>query len=671
MCPWVCMGTENKEYQDELKQMSLNIAQRENDFLHDLQSNEKLLRLQEEYFVSSNYVEFILAACLLEYRNVYYVPRTLVEAIPNFGYLRKQIEGDNNNTFIVVMSENDSMHCNVAANLLAMCGSTVFVIANPIQCPVNHRINMDDSVRICVENMQEYNGIKILYPLEILLEEVSLGDNRAELIDYITKEYTENDFATVLCSGELMDNLCEFPLLRKRMERLDNFVSEEMEKNLSFAWCGNYLTYISMIYEFDVEEAINSPAECDFSIVIPARNSSDSLRYTLKTCLGIQYRGEYEIVISDNSTNGSMDIYNLVRELNDDRIKYYKTPRNLHLPKSFEYAFLKAKGEFILSIGSDDGMLPWSLDVIKNVIEQYPEEEIISWDRAFYVWPGCNGGQQNQFIVPRKYEKGVIDIKKINCKDILAMVLQDKSFMYIMPTLYINSGFKRSYFKTLMEKTGRLWDGICQDLYMGVITISIKDEILSVEYPLTIAGMTNLSQGKIANEGCRNAEEMSRSINELKIIHNIGGFSKSRIERLMPEIGSDVSSLYNCLLRAVARGIIPELYLEKVFDWKKMFIECIRMMKKDDMAYDKNVHYIRYTAAKHGKDFLRWFDEEIYPVLMKPEEIVNNTQKAEIKRSYDTGIQEDGSLVVDASEHGVENIYDAVLLFQRITGLGE
>lgn len=61
--------------------------------------------------------------------------------------------------------------------------------------------------------------------------------------------------------------------------------------------------------------------------------------------------------------------------------------------------------------------------------------------------------------------------------------------------LYINSGFKRSYMKTLLEKTGRLWDGICQDIYMSIVNILINDHILNIRYPLTIAGMTGRSIG--------------------------------------------------------------------------------------------------------------------------------------------------------------------------------
>ena len=51
--------------------------------------------------------------------------------------------------------------------------------------------------------------------------------------------------------------------------------------------------------------------------------------------------------------------------------------------------------------------------------------------------------------------------------------------------------------------------------------------------------------------------------------NNIGGFSMSSIERFVPQLGTDVSSLYNSLLRAVARGVFPEEYLTNLLILKK------------------------------------------------------------------------------------------------------
>ena len=150
----------------------------------------------------------------------------------------------------------------------------------------------------------------------------------------------------------------------------------------------------------------------------------------------------------------------MVQEFKDEHVKYFRTPRELHLPKSFEYAFLQASGDYILSIGSDDALLPWTLEVLDEVANRYPEEEVIYWERGFYAWPGFNGGQENQFIIPRRYQKGQYGEQYINTASFLTAALKQPAYMYAMPLLYINSMFRRSYFDTLLAHTGRLWDGI-------------------------------------------------------------------------------------------------------------------------------------------------------------------------------------------------------------------
>ena len=49
--------------------------------------------------------------------------------------------------------------------------------------------------------------------------------------------------------------------------------------------------------------------------------------------------------------------------------------------------------------------MPYTLTEINKIMEKYPEEDIIQWERGFYAWPGFNDGQQNEFVIPRKYNK--------------------------------------------------------------------------------------------------------------------------------------------------------------------------------------------------------------------------------------------------------------------------
>lgn len=157
---------------------------------------------------------------------------------------------------------------------------------------------------------------------------------------------------------------------KNHIGRMSDAQPEFFSNHIAFGWAGDYLKYMGYVYDLDMQECIDEPAECEFSIVIPVRNNPKPLRYTLNTCLQLEEVGEYEIVISDNSDYEDRRVEELCQEINDKRIRYYRTPFVLLLSKSFEYAYMHAKGDFILSMGADDGIFPWALRVIK-ILQNY------------------------------------------------------------------------------------------------------------------------------------------------------------------------------------------------------------------------------------------------------------------------------------------------------------
>jgi glycosyltransferase involved in cell wall biosynthesis len=667
----ICEKLNIKSISNISKSLNVEMHANRKKFLNDVHLVNNWNELYLSYFQISNYLMY-------EIMGLYGIKKTYINAIDksihgisNMGYINSVIDSTDKNVFIVVATNQDDFSdCIVLINILLGMGKKVYFIDLPNTFKVENSMDISKTLEVSIDNSEIYGEATVIHPVELNYQGKSIGDNREYIIDYICKNCADNNLATILCSGKLIDELCQRPLLKKQMERLSPFNAEYLEENMTFGWVGNYLSYISKVYDFDVTTTIEKTSECDFSIVIPARNSAAALRHTLKTCLNQRYKGSYEIVLGDNSTNGNTEVYDLYCELNNPRIKYYKAPRDLHLPKSFEFAFLKAKGEFILSIGSDDALLPWTLEVLADVVDKYPEEEIFQWDRGFYAWPGFNGGQENQFVIPSKYEKNKYDIYNVDKKDYLTKILNNPIFMYGLPMLYINSGFRRRYINTLINKTGRLWDGICQDIYMGVINISINDHITNIRYPLTIAGMTGASIGAKSNAGAISVKDCNNRVKETIKSNNIGGFSTSAIERLMPEVTTDISSLYNSLLRAIARGVLPTEFLDNLLNWKRMFIECINQLEVTDVLFDKKLHSFRYAAAKHGDEFLKWFDEFIYEQAIIPRKIDNKRIEEIFKRkSYKEGITETGGEMLDASKYGVTNVYEASLLFEKITEL--
>lgn len=622
--------------------------------------------LSDWYLSSENWFSYLVLRLYVDYKyKVNSFKRDWVINIPNMGYLTECLN-QQSKVIICIDSLQKEMEAYILGRCFAEMGCTTCVLSIPEGIEVDVPVNPKETLAISLDNISGVYGFDFIPVIDVIYDGQSMGTNCEYIIESLCGE--SETFLFIASSNKYAELTCE-SVLDKKIDMLLGYKDNFRAGNYTFGWCGSYLGYMNQLYHIETKSMIEKKAECRFSIIIPARNSATTLRYTLQTCLKQTYNGSYEIIVSDNSTGNNASVYNLCKEMNDPRIVYLKTPRDLHLPKSFEYAYLHANGEYIFAIGSDDGVLPWALERLDKVVTQYPEEEIIQWERGFYAWPGFNGGQQHQFIIPGKYDKNDFGLFYREKREYLASVFKDSANMYILPMLYINSCFKRCYFQTLLDKTGRLWDGICQDIYMGVVTACINLRILNMRYPLTIAGMSSGSVGANANLGTKTNEEFEKLMSEVLQDFNLGGYSPSYYEKLIPQLGTDTTSLYVSLLRAISFGILPKEYLE-AFDWKRIFLQLAAELDIRDVAYDCKIHQMQYAASFHGEEFLEWFNEAIYEPGLTPRVIDEEKIKTNAaKRKYSVGEAENGSLTLDASEYGVQNVYDAVQLFKRLMPL--
>lgn len=585
--------------------------------------------------------------------------------IPNFGYLEEWVRAEEPNTFILIMDEHLGRELEVLGHLLYSLGHKVYLLSPPLEFETEERLEPGSTLAVSLENAERYPDMRVIPPVVLTNKGTPYGDNRDHIIDHICRNESRNDHALLLCSGELLDGFYRDGPLRGRLGRLSPYETDFQEEKLQFGWAGSYLSYISNIYGYDVRPDIEAKPEVDFSIVIPARNSAKTLRYTLQTCLNQRYKGSYEILVSDNSVQGSTEVYDLCQELNDPKIRYVKTPGSLTLTRSFEFAYLQARGEFVLSIGSDDGVLPWALEVLKRVMAQYPREEIIQWDRGFYAWPGFNGGQENMFEIPDKYEKGQIGVYFEKTSTIFGWLENSRLAIYGTPTLYINSGFRRRYLKTLLGKTGKLLDGWCQDTQTGIINCCIQEEILKIVYPLTIAGMSPISIGYVLNAADENEETRKQNQETRKDIYqwvNKGVKVPDLRSRQFLQIGTDIIGIYYVLAHAVQEGLMSEKQADQILDWKTTVLQGLRTYPITREEFDRSIYILCFVAKK--MEMLKWFEKVVLWKATIPRYIDDQKQQP-TQKTYQEGVDSNGKETLDASKFGVKNILEAVELFVR------
>lgn len=584
-------------------------------------------------------------------------------AEPNMGFLAEELQ-DENSKFILIEGTSNAYLIDVVAFFLAKQGKEVFLIKSPISYE-SEGVQIKDTLAISIENIQKQNNITYVYPIKIISEINGEEDNIPFLLEYINNHYNKGGHINVLGQGYQIDEISVRPLVNKKMTRLSQYYYDKREYNLTLARYGDYLEYISKIYKEDCRELLYRKPTKKFSIVIPARDSIETLQYTIKTCLEQSYTGDYEVVISDNSVK-NMAVYEFCKELNNSKITYIKTPRNLSLTKSFEFAYLHTSGEFVFSIGSDDGVLPWALEVLDGIRSKFPNENIINWVRGFYAWPGFNYGQQNQFIIPNNSKVESFASYYIKREEYFKRILADPQMMYVLPLLYINSGFKREYMQVMYQKTGELFDGHSQDIYTGIEMMALNDKVLNISLALTIAGMSSNSVGA-TNDDVKSLEIKAQRKKALVEMGNVGLNVQTLNEHFVTVLASDVSTLYIGLMRAVSKGLLQFQTLEKYIDWKDVFIKISNVMRVENITYYEDLFKLREAASLFGEEFLNWFDQEVLNKKLKlcilDEEKIKQYRKS---KTYKNGIDQSGQVIWDASEFGVKNVYQAVKIFEKI-----
>lgn len=260
---------------------------------------------------------------------------------------------------------------------------------------------------------------------------------------------------------------------------------------------GPYFKSISYIWGYDVEKEFNKEPECDFSIIIPVRNSTKYLKETIETCINQDYDGSYEILISDNSSATNINVLSLIKEIDNSKIRYISTPFDLCLAKSFEYAYLNSRGKYLLAIGSDDGLIRNGLSKINEAFNHFPDNSIVQWPRAIYVWPDSSNSKTNILTYKYEYLNDVQPIE-LQTKPLIEHFAQTNSTFTDMPVLYMVTCIKRSHINKIFKYTGKFEDGGSQDVYTGFINLFIENKITYIEHPIVIGGDSVASLGNQA-----------------------------------------------------------------------------------------------------------------------------------------------------------------------------
>jgi len=232
------------------------------------------------------------------------------------------------------------------------------------------------------------------------------------------------------------------------------------------------------------------------SIVIPTRNNQKYAISAIISILSIT-APDLELVVQDNSDSRDLEEY-IRSNINDTRLKYNYTSTPLSMIDNFNTVVGLASGKYLCLIGDDDGVNPeiieatrWAdmndIDALKPTIS------------VVYLWPE-SGVPSTLFT--KVSPNGVFTIHSFTGKFIkpdpeieMRKVIRSGGCKYLeteIPRLY-HGIVKRECLNKVREKTGAFFGGLSPDIFVALGVANFSKNVVSVDYPLTIAGVCKSS----------------------------------------------------------------------------------------------------------------------------------------------------------------------------------
>lgn len=126
-----------------------------------------------------------------------------------------------------------------------------------------------------------------------------------------------------------------------------------------------------------------------FSIIIPTYNRAHFILKTIQSALNQTHTDFEVIVVDDGSTDGTEDV---LKSVTDSRVYYYKKT-NAERGAARNFGILKAKGEYVNCLDSDDLLYPNHLQVANDTIIKLNKPEVF---HLGYEVKNENGGLINR-----------------------------------------------------------------------------------------------------------------------------------------------------------------------------------------------------------------------------------------------------------------------------------
>jgi glycosyltransferase involved in cell wall biosynthesis len=228
------------------------------------------------------------------------------------------------------------------------------------------------------------------------------------------------------------------------------------------------------------------------SVLLPTKNRLQYLKYAIESVLRQDYT-DWEIIVSDNCSEE--DVAGFVRDLNDKRVVYLRTPSPVPVTDNWNNAIDHATGDYIVMLGDDDGLLDGYMSKAATLIQQHDAPDLLFFSALIYAYPGVFSEHPDGFFqeLPHSMFRGI-------CTEVLS---HETRSMIVAKSLNFQMGIAFNMQYSLMSaalvaklrKKGNVFKSPYPDFYATNAMFLLADRVLLYNKPMVVIGVTPRSYG--------------------------------------------------------------------------------------------------------------------------------------------------------------------------------
>lgn len=379
-----------------------------------------------------------------------------------------------------------------------------------------------------------------------------------------------------------------------------------------------------------------------FTVIIPTKDRADYLYHTLRTC-ALQEYDNLEIIVSDDgSTDNTREV---VEEASrkDPRIRYVSPGVGVGMLDNFEFALDQVKPGYVIALGGDDGLLPYGISGMRDVL-QSSGQEMLAWPTPAFFYAKTKM-QTGQLILHTKSGRPQSGRRIIQSQVFLER--QAKNLNYVSdnesPMFYVKGVTSTRLVEKVRSRSpdGRFYACATPDGYSGIaLAGEVQNYAFSGE-PFSIHGVSPTSAGVGYLANTDQAKKQSEAF-----------FKAAARKPMHAELGTQPYSPLITLMTAdyllTANDLPSWPGSFSSIDYRALLLKSLAeladgLFSEDRVARELTILY--RVAEHHGLgEFFR--------------QRVNITRRNQRKPLEGNAISS-SRVYIDASQYGIKNIFDA------------